>query len=179
MEFKQRADGTIYFTEPDTNPTVLMCTPDESCNMNKTEPKVFFEKIVSEAVLPERKTKGSAGMDLCAIDYYELIPGKWQLVPTGLKVQIPEGYEGQIRPRSGMACNKGVTVLNAPGTIDNDYRGEIKVCLINHSPDMVNICPGDRIAQLVIAPVAFLEVEEVTRLDDTERGTGGFGSTGK
>jgi dUTP pyrophosphatase len=177
MNIKTKEDETIGFVSPVfNNHTVLMGRGNNKGNgMNK----VYFEKMYPEAVIPERKTKGAAGMDLCSSDYYELIPGKWQLVNTGLKVQIPEGYEGQIRPRSGLACNRGVTVLNAPGTIDNDYRGEIKVCLINHSPDIVSICLGDRIAQLVIAPVAFLDVEEVDMLDSTERGAGGFGSTGK
>lgn len=108
-----------------------------------------------------------------------LEPGKRLLIPTGLAIQIPPGYEGQIRPRSGLALEHGVTVLNAPGTLDSDYRGEVGVLLINHGQDDFWIKHGDRIAQLVIAKVERIDVLEVTELDETERGAGGFGSTGK
>ena len=134
--------------------------------------------------LPSYESENAAGMDLRAfLSYYiRLEPGDRILVPTGLFIEIPKGYEGQIRPRSGLAYKEGVTVLNSPGTIDSDYRGEIKVLLINHNNAPVNINHGDRIAQLIIAPVeqACIEVvEHIEDLEDTKRGTGGFGSTGK
>lgn len=110
---------------------------------------------------------------------FRLEPGKRLLIPTGLAIQIPSGYEGQIRPRSGLALEHGVAVLNAPGTLDSDYRGEVGVLLINHGQDDFWIKNGDRIAQLVIAKVERTDVLEVTELDETERGAGGFGSTGK
>lgn len=108
-----------------------------------------------------------------------LPPGVWKLVPTGLFIEIPAGYEGQVRPRSGLAFKHGVTVLNAPGTIDADYRGELKVLLINHSAQPYTIEDGERIAQLVVASYEQVEWTEVEKLVETERGRGGFGSTGK
>jgi dUTP pyrophosphatase len=118
-------------------------------------------------------------MDLCAHLSAPLVvpPGQRALVPTGLRLAIPEGYEGQVRPRSGLALRHGLTVLNAPGTIDADYRGEVQVLLINLGQEPVTIRPGDRIAQLVIAPVARAELV-VAKLPDTQRGSGGFGHTG-
>ncbi|MCI0481302.1 MAG: dUTP diphosphatase [Candidatus Dadabacteria bacterium] len=132
------------------------------------------------AFLPTYASSGSAGADLCAFlnKPVTLIPGGKFLVPTGLKLQIPEGFEGQVRPRSGLAVKHGVTVLNSPGTIDSDYRGEIKVILINLSDIPFTIEPGARIAQLVIAPVIRAEYERVGSLDSSHRGDGGFGSTG-
>jgi dUTP pyrophosphatase len=126
-------------------------------------------------------TAGAAGMDLCAALDADLViePGAWKLVPTGIAVAIPAGHEGQVRPRSGLAAKHGVTCLNAPGTIDEDYRGECKVILVNHGPEAFVVKHGDRIAQLVIAPVTRVEVEVVTELSETERGEGGFGSTGR
>ncbi len=138
-------------------------------------------------MLPAYQTAGAAGMDLCACPEasgesgtapLKLDPGARALVPTGLSLAIPEGYEGQIRPRSGWAAKHGVTVLNSPGTIDSDYRGEVKILLINLGQDPVLIQPGDRIAQLVIAEVSRAELREVEALGDTERGAGGFGHTG-
>lgn len=132
--------------------------------------------------LPERETSGSAGLDLRAAvrDVVTLQPGERDLVPTGLCLAIEHGWEGQIRPRSGLAWKQGLTVLNSPGTIDSDYRGEVKVLLINLGPDAVSIARGDRIAQLLLAPVPEIEVVEVDSLDDGgERGAGGFGSTGR
>lgn len=124
---------------------------------------------------------GAAGLDLsAALDApIALAPGERALVPTGLAMAIPAGFEGQVRPRSGLAAKHGITCLNSPGTVDSDYRGEVKVILINLGHEPFSISPGDRIAQLVIAPVAQAGVELVDSLDDTGRGSGGFGSTGK
>ncbi|SIQ94766.1 MULTISPECIES: dUTP diphosphatase [unclassified Bosea (in: a-proteobacteria)] len=130
--------------------------------------------------LPAYETEGAAGLDLRAAleEPVVLAAGGRMLVPTGLALQLPDGFEGQVRPRSGLAVRHGVTVLNAPGTIDCDYRGEIKVPLINHGQEPFRIQRGDRIAQLVIAPVTRVSLVEVPQLDATERGAGGFGSTG-
>ena len=134
----------------------------------------------SGAVIPEYKTAGAAGADLCALlDAPVTIPcGKHAIVPTGLFFEIPEGYEVQIRPRSGLAAKNGVTVLNTPGTIDSDYRGEIKVILLNLGEQDFVINSGDRIAQMVIAPVTQASFTKADTLSETERGAGGFGSTG-
>lgn len=130
--------------------------------------------------LPHYATAQSAGADLlAAVDRpVELAPGTFELIPTGVAMALPEGYEAQVRPRSGLAAKHGVTVLNSPGTIDADYRGEVKVILINHGKQPFTIEHGMRIAQLVIAPVTQLHWVETTSLDETERGEGGFGSTG-
>lgn len=129
--------------------------------------------------LPCYETAGAAGMDLRAAEAVTLRPGARHLVATGLSIALPEGYEAQVRPRSGLAVKHGITVLNAPGTIDCDYRGEVKVPLINHGQDDFVIARGDRIAQMVIAPVTRIAWTEVDALDDTERGAGGFGSSGR
>ena len=131
--------------------------------------------------LPEYQTPLSAGMDLRANikESISLEPLQRALVPTGLYVELPAGYEMQIRPRSGLAAKQGITVLNAPGTIDADYRGEIKVILVNLSPDTVIINDGERVAQAVVARCEQVEWESVDELSSTERGEGGFGSTGK
>jgi dUTP pyrophosphatase len=129
--------------------------------------------------LPSYATTGAAGLDLRAAEALTLKPGARALVATGLAMALPEHYEGQVRPRSGLAVKHGVTVLNAPGTIDSDYRGEIKVPLINHGAEDVIIMRGDRIAQLVVAPVAQVELIETDSLDETPRGVGGFGSSGR
>jgi dUTP pyrophosphatase len=132
---------------------------------------------------PERQSTGAAGVDLlAALDSSApllLPPGKRALVPCGFAMALPQGYEAQVRPRSGLAANHGVTVLNAPGTIDADYRGEVKVLLINHGEEPFTIRRGDRIAQLVVIPVSVAEFHERESLDDTARGSGGFGSTGR
>lgn len=128
--------------------------------------------------LPAYETAGAAGMDLRAVEAFVLQPGGRALVPTGIAIALPEGYEAQVRPRSGLAVKHGVTVLNAPGTIDSDYRGEIKVPLINHGETDFVVKRGDRIAQMVIAPVVQSSWIECESLDDTARGTGGFGSSG-
>ena len=131
--------------------------------------------------LPEYATIGSAGMDIKANISEPVIlkPLRRELIPTGLYIAIPEGYEVQIRPRSGLACKYGITVANTPGTIDSDYRGEVKVCLINLSDTPFVVNPGERIAQAVLNKVEKIEWNEVTELDTTERGEGGFGHTGK
>jgi dUTP pyrophosphatase len=133
-----------------------------------------------DAPLPRYQTEGAAGMDLHAAlaAPLTLAPGARALVPTGWAVAVPPGFEGQVRPRSGLALRHGVTVLNAPGTIDADYRGEIKVVLVNHGQAPFPIAPGDRIAQLVICPVAQAEIRVLEALDATARGAGGYGSTG-
>lgn len=134
----------------------------------------------SQFPVPEYATPASAGVDLRANVNEPISIGSLEriLVPTGLFLAVPEGYEAQVRPRSGLAAKRGITVLNAPGTVDADYRGEIKVILINLSKDDFIIEPGERIAQLVIAKHEIAEWEEVESLDKTERGKGGFGSTG-
>lgn len=138
-------------------------------------------KIQEGAILPEYKTSQSAGADICAYLEKPILLKKGQrfAVPTGLSFEIPFGYEIQIRPRSGLALNYGVTCLNAPGTIDADYRGEVKVVLINLGDEDFEIKNGDRIAQMVIAPVTYCKFEIVNELSCTERGIGGFGSTGR
>ncbi len=140
-------------------------------------------RMRADAVIPRYKTSGAAGMDLAAcLDAPLLIaPGGTARVPTGLQIALPPGHEGQVRPRSGLAARHGVTVLNAPGTIDEDYRGEVQVLLVNHGTDVFAIQSGDRIAQLIVAPVSQVEivvVDEEKALGGTERGPGGFGSTG-
>lgn len=131
--------------------------------------------------LPSYQTSGSAGMDLLAdpSEPIRLSPGERALVPTGLAVAIPPGYEAQIRPRSGLALRRGITLLNSPGTIDSDYRGEIQVLLINLGRDEVIIRRGDRIAQMVVSPVAVAQWAEVEELASSGRGSGGFGHTGR
>lgn len=129
---------------------------------------------------PSPATAGSAGADLAAAipDEVVLAPGQRELIPTGFAIAVPRGYEAQVRPRSGLALRHGITVLNAPGTIDADYRGEVQVILINHGTEPFPIRRGERIAQLVVAPVAAVAFREVSELDETERGVGGFGHTG-
>lgn len=129
--------------------------------------------------LPAYETVGAAGLDLCAAEAATIPPGGRAAVSTGLLVALPPGHEGQVRPRSGLARRSGVTVLNAPGTVDEDYRGEVMVLLVNLGTQTHEIDRGDRIAQLVVAPVTRVTVDEVTTLDATERGASGFGSTGR
>jgi len=128
--------------------------------------------------LPAYATPGAAGMDVVAAEDVTLAPGARHAVATGFSLAIPEGYEIQVRPRSGLALKHGITVPNTPGTIDSDYRGEVKVILINHGAEPFSVHRGDRIAQLVLAPVTLAVWLEVVELDDTARGAGGFGSTG-
>lgn len=133
--------------------------------------------------LPAYETAHAAGMDLRAAvpdgEPIVLQPASWAMVPTGLCIAVPEGHEAQVRPRSGLAAKHGVTCLNSPGTVDADYRGELKVILINHGPEAFTIRRGERIAQMVICPVVQAVWSEVEALDDTARGAGGFGSTGR
>lgn len=140
-------------------------------------------KIVNKSNhrLPEYATPGSAGMDLKANTTEPIVlkPLERQMIPTGIHIQLPEGYEAQIRPRSGLAAKYGISIVNAPGTVDADYTGEIKVILINLSNENFVINPGERIAQMVVAHYERVEWDEVATLDETERGEGGFGSTGK
>ena len=142
------------------------------------EPVVFC--VTRSGSVPEYRSGGAAGADLRAMLEKDIVlsPGERRLVPTGLSVAIPGGWEGQVRPRSGIAVRYGVTVLNAPGTIDSDYRGEIKVLLVNLGQEDFVVRSGDRIAQLVIAPAARAVFRARESIDDTERGSGGFGSTG-
>ncbi|MDR3334702.1 MAG: dUTP diphosphatase [Treponema sp.] len=143
-------------------------------------PVVKIVKKKPRILLPRYETPEAAGMDLraCLEEALVLPPLGRQRIPTGLILEIPEGYEGQVRPRSGLAAKHGVTVLNAPGTIDADYRGEVAIILINLGSEAFTVNDGDRIAQLVIAPVCAAVLEEQTTLSDTARGAGGFGSTG-
>ena len=142
--------------------------------------KIQIKKLSISVSIPKYETPGSSGMDVAAHIEKDLIiyPGEKALVSTGFSISIPIGYEVQIRPRSGLAVKKNITVLNTPGTIDADYRGEIKVILINLGKEKFIIENGDRIAQMVICPVVQADLEEVKELSDTKRGSGGFGSTG-
>lgn len=149
--------------------------------MSETRSRVGWYRITEQARIPERMTKGAAGWDLHAClgpEGLTLEPGERRAVPTGFALVIPLGMEGQIRPRSGLALRKGVTLLNSPGTIDADYRGEISVLLVNLGSEAVHFAHGDRIAQLVFATVAPVELEPIDALPESERGEGGFGSTG-
>ena len=142
--------------------------------------KILIKRLSKEVSFPKYETSGSSGMDLAAnIDAsIDLVPGKSVIVPTGLAVALPRGFEIQIRPRSGLAAKKNISVLNTPGTIDADYRGEIKVILINLGDQKFTIEKGLRIAQMVVCPVVKAQLEEVNELNDTARGEDGFGSTG-
>jgi dUTP pyrophosphatase len=144
-------------------------------------PKVRFQKLRPGALVPRYLSAGAAGLDLAsaADQAITVAPGARVAIPTGLAFEIPHGYEGQVRPRSGLARKAGVTVVNAPGTIDSDYRGEVQVLLVNLGAAPYVIEPGDRVAQLVIAPVTVAELEETDALTDTTRGAGGFGHTGQ
>ena len=143
--------------------------------------KVLIKKLSPTVQLPTYKTNGASGMDLMAFieKPINLEPGKSCLVPTGLSVAFPGEYEIQIRPRSGLAAKNNISVLNTPGTIDSDYRGEIKIIIYNHGSADFTINNGDRIAQMVLSPVIKMELEEIKDLPETIRGEGGFGSTGK
>ena len=143
--------------------------------------KVLVKKLNSAVKLPEYKTNGASGMDLIAFIKESIIikPKTSSLIPTGISVAFSEDYEIQIRPRSGLAAKYNISVLNTPGTIDSDYRGEIKIIIYNHGDTDFNICNGDRIAQMILSPVIKMELEETNDLRETIRGSGGFGSTGK
>ena len=143
--------------------------------------KVLVKKLDPKVQLPSYKTKGSSGMDLMAFikDPIKIAPNTSALIPTGISVAMPNDVEIQIRPRSGLAVKSSISVLNTPGTIDSDYRGELKVILFNHSKEEFVVRNNDRIAQIVLMPVLKIDFEEVDNLPDTLRGSGGFGSTGK
>lgn len=145
-------------------------------------PPMLVTRLHKQALVPARMSAGSAGLDLaaCLPDHtvMRIEPGERAAVPTGIALAIPPGYEGQVRPRSGLARKHGISIPNAPGTIDADYRGELVVLLINLGAEAFDVHHGDRIAQLVIAPVAMCPVEVVTKLPETARGDSGFGSTG-
>ena len=143
--------------------------------------KLLIKKLQKNIILPEYKTDGSSGMDLMANveQTVKILPGEKKIISTGIMVAIPEQYEIQIRPRSGLAANNGISVLNTPGTIDSDYRGEIKVILINLGKDIFEINKNDRIAQMIVCPIIKVELKEVESLSETIRGEGGFGSTNK
>ena len=143
--------------------------------------KVLVKKLNSLANLPSYKTDGASGMDLmaCIEKPISLEPGKSCLIPTGLAVAFSEKFEIQIRPRSGLAAKNSISVLNTPGTIDSDYRGELKIILFNHSNENFIINNNDRVAQMVLTPIVKMELEEINELPNSNRGDGGFGSTGK
>ena len=143
--------------------------------------KIKIKKLDPKVKIPKYKTEGSSGMDLMAFvkGSLKIKPNSSELIPTGISVAIPEDTEIQIRPRSGLAVNSQISVLNTPGTIDSDYRGELKVILFNHGVDDFMVNNGDRIAQMVLMPVLKASFDEVGELPDTVRGSGGFGSTGK
>ena len=143
--------------------------------------KILIKKTNKEVITPKYKTDGSSGVDLSAFLEKKVVikPNSSELIPTGLQVAIPEELEIQIRPRSGLAAKESIGVLNSPGTIDSDYRGELKIILFNHGNKDFVINNGDRIAQMVLVPILKMEFEEVDSLPDTIRGQGGFGSTGK
>ena len=151
--------------------------------MSELEVKIMRLPHGADLPLPAYQSALAAGLDLMAAVPADaplaIAPGQWASVPTGIALALPPGHEGQVRPRSGLAARHGVTVLNAPGTIDADYRGEIQVLLVNLGPESFVVRRGERIAQLIIAPVAHAQLSETKNLDETKRGTGGFGSTGQ
>ena len=140
--------------------------------------KILIKRLSKEISLPKYETSGSSGMDLGSNIGANISPGKIAIIPTGLALSIPKGFEAQIRPRSGLAAKKKISVLNTPGTIDSDYRGEIKVILINLGEEIFKVEKGLRIAQMVFCPIVQAQFREVDDLNETERGKGGFGSTG-
>ena len=143
--------------------------------------KVLLKKLDPEVLLPSYKTKGSSGMDLMAFlkEPIKILPSTSCLIPTGISIAIPEDVEIQIRPRSGLAAKSNISVLNTPGTIDSDYRGELKIILFNHGKNDFIVNNNDRVAQMVLMPILKIDFEEVNELPETMRGSGGFGSTGK
>ncbi|MEL0232232.1 MAG: dUTP diphosphatase [Hyphomicrobiales bacterium] len=149
----------------------------------KNKLKIYKKSNRETIKLPQYQTTGSSGLDLVAnldqeTEQITIKPNKWEIIPTGITIELPDGCEAQIRPRSGLAYKYGVTVLNSPGTIDNDYRGEIKIILINHGQEDFIVKNGDRIAQMIISKYEQVELEEIEFLTETTRNDGGFGSTG-
>ena len=153
--------------------------PGETDIMSKVTVAISRTEGAKAFPLPAYATPASAGVDLRSVERRVLLPGERALVPTGISIALPLGYEAQVRPRSGLALNHGITLPNSPGTIDADYRGEIKVILLNLGDAPFTIEPGDRIAQMIVAPVSQVNWAEADLLDETERSEGGFGSTGK
>ncbi len=139
---------------------------------------VKFKRLRADALMPTKAREDDAAFDLHSIIDYDLRPGEYCVVPTGIVLEIPQGYEGQVRPRSGFAAKNGVTVLNTPGTIDSGYRGEVMVIMVNHGREVFHISKGMRICQLAIRPVPKVQLVECEVLSESDRGTGGFGSTG-
>lgn len=150
----------------------------DSKKIKSKKMKLKFKKLKQNAILPIYAHYGDAGMDLFSIEISDLKPGERKLISTGLAVEVPYGYELQIRPRSGLALKKGISIVNAPGTIDSGYRGEIAVIMINHGQDNFEINEGDKIAQAILNKIENAEIEEVEELSETSRGESGFGSTG-
>ena len=149
----------------------------------KNKLKIYIKSNRETIKLPQYQTTGSSGLDLVAnleqdTEQLTIKPNKWEIIPTGIIIELPDGCEAQIRPRSGLAHKFGVTVLNSPGTIDNDYRGEIKIILINHGHEDFIVKNGDRIAQMIISKYEKVKIEEIEFLTETSRNDGGFGSTG-
>lgn len=141
--------------------------------------QVKFKKLTDTAVVPQYKSAEAAGMDLFADEDVVIYRDNFKLIKTGIAIELPEGYEAQVRPRSGLALKHGISVLNSPGTVDSDYRGDVSVMLINLGTEMFHVAKGERIAQLVITPVSRAQMIEVKELNTSERGVNGFGSTGK
>ena len=172
-------------TTPNSDSGTLRAIEPNGITPDPAAPVVRFRRIREGAIAPSYQTSHAAGLDIAAAPEdgkpMTIAPGRILMIPTGVIAAIPDGYEGQVRPRSGLASKHGVTLINAPGTIDADYRGEIRVPLINHGTEPFVVEPGMRIAQMIIAPVARARVEEVddvSELGSTDRGDKGFGSTG-
>ena len=183
MEEAQALLGRVMDPNDDYTQEDFMAECNEMGNQVETTSKINISFVnESDNQDPDWETSGSAGFDLRASENGSIGPNDFKVVPTGLFFDLPENFEIQVRPRSGLAAKKGVTVLNSPGTIDSDYTGEIKVILINHGKKSFDIAKGDRIAQAVIATVTaknIIQLNKVSKIEkDTERGTGGFGSTG-
>ncbi|EOR20969.1 MULTISPECIES: dUTP diphosphatase [Clostridium] len=145
--------------------------------MNKFKLKI--QKIHNEAIIPSYAHKGDAGLDLYSVEKVTINPSETALIKTGIKIELPPQTEAQVRPRSGLALKHGITVLNTPGTIDEGYRGEVGIILINHGKEPFIVEKGMKIAQMIVKPVWYVDIEEVEELSDTERAEGGFGSSGK
>ena len=140
--------------------------------------KVEIEKIDKGLPTPKYKYHGDAGMDIYSATSCTITPGKWKVIPSGLRFAVPYGFEMQIRPRSGLAAKHGISMVNTPGTLDHQYRGELKIILINHGDESFDVRKGDRIAQVVFNKIEIVHLEEVEFLEETDRGAGGLGSTG-
>ncbi len=164
-------DGNLYNSHP------VFCFREESV-MKDEQVVVKVKRLISGSFLPARAKEGDAAFDLYSITDHMMMPGETYGVPTGIALEIPAGYEGQVRPRSGLALKHGITILNSPGTIDSGYRGEVKIIVHNMSDEPFNITKGMRIAQIAIRPVPDVQFIEVDTLEGSDRGDGGFGSTG-